>query len=106
MGQWTRLAQMTHRVTAGVFGESATLTIGGTDYEIDGEFDAPSTREETAGGEVLVIDEPARISVRTEQFTGPITVRTDTVTVRGTEYRILEVRPDGTGALILILGRG
>lgn len=97
---------MADRVTAGVFGESGTLTIGATSTTVKGLFDAPSTREEVAGGEAYVIAEPARFALRTEQFTGSITPRTDSITVRGTQYSILEVRPDGMGSVVLILGRG
>lgn len=103
MGQWTRLAKLTQRASAGVFGEPATLTVGGTEYEVDGEYDAPSTREIVDGGDVFVSAEPARITLRTEQYTGPLTPRTDTVEVRGTTYTITEVRPDGAGSVVLLL---
>ena len=103
MGQWAKLAKMTQRASAGVFGEPATLTVDGDEYEVDGEYDAPSTREIAEGGEVFVSAEPARITLRTEQFTGPITPRTDTVEVRGTTYKITEVRPDGAGSVVLLL---
>jgi hypothetical protein len=106
MGQWTRLAQLTQRASAGVFGEPATLTIGSTEYEIKGEFDAGATREAIIGDGLVMVDEPARISVRSEQFSGAsIVVRQSTVEVRGTTYTIIEARPDGAGGLVLILGR-
>ena len=106
MGQWTRLAQLTQRASAGVFGEPATLAINGTEYPIKGEFDAAATREAVLGAELAMVDEPARISVRAEQFDGAaIVVRRDTVEVRGTTYTILEARPDGADGLVLILGR-
>ena len=104
MGQWTRLAQLTQRTGAGVFGESATLVIGSTSYAVKGEYDAPATREGVDADGSFVVAEPARITLRTEQFDGEaITVRTDTVTVRGTEYTITEVRPDGAGSVVLLL---
>lgn len=104
MGQWTRLAQLTQRASAGAFGEPGTLTIDGTEYEVDGEYDAPSTREGLDGDGVFVVSEPARMTLRTEQFDGEaITPRVDTLEVRGTTYTITEVRPDGAGSVVLIL---
>lgn len=106
MSQWTRLADLAQRASAGVFGESATLTIGGTAHTVKGEFDAAAVREESFSDGVVVSEQPPRLSVRREQFDdAAITPGTDTAQVRSVTYTIHEARPDGAGSVVLILRR-
>jgi hypothetical protein len=106
VARFDRLARLAQRTSGRVWGESATLTIGGEEYSIRGEFDSATAREEVLSDGPAVIETPTQICVQREQFDdAAITVDVDTVTVRGITYTITEARPNGVGALILILRR-
>lgn len=103
---WPRLAGLAQRASAGLFGEPATVTIGGTAYTLSGEFDAASVREDMTPDGTVVSDVAPRISIQRDDIDETaITRDTDTVSVRGVTYYVRDVRPDGAGALVLILGR-
>lgn len=103
---WPRLAGLAQRASAGVFGESATVTIGAIAYNLAGEFDAAAIRERATDEGTVIADVAPRISIlRANIADTAITPDTDTVAVRGVTYYVREVRPDGADSLVLILGR-
>lgn len=106
MARYDRFARLAQRTSGRVWGESATLTIGGEQYPIRGEFDSAAAREEVLSDGPAVIETPPQICVQREQLDdAAITCDIDTVQVRGITYTIIEARPDGAGSLVLILRR-
>lgn len=98
----TRLSELATRATHRTFAEAVTVTVGGTDYEIDGVFDEAGQRTDVATG--AVIDTQPQVSIRASDIDDiEITTGTDTVTARGRSYTVEQVYPDGTGNLRLIL---
>lgn len=98
----TRLSELATRATHRTFAEAVTVTIGGTDYEIDGVFDEAGQRVDVSSG--ATIDTQPQVSIRTSDIEdAAITPGTDTVTARERSYVIDQALPDGTGNTRLVL---
>lgn len=102
MGSWPRLSVLADRAIHAAFGESATVTVGGTAYTVIGIFDEAGQAVNGATGEMVTT--LPKLAIRTEDVDDvAITPHVDTVSVRSVDYLIGEVLPDGAGQVLLIL---
>jgi hypothetical protein len=100
---WTDLAGRIQTAGQTLFGETVTFTPAATSTPetVTGIFDAEHDYQEIAGDSVIETSRP-RLIVREAALSAP-PVRTDAITVRSTNYTVIEVMPDGQGDIELVL---
>lgn len=100
---WTDLTGRLQSAGQTIFGETVTFTPAATSTSetVTGIFDAEHHYQEITGDSVIETSRP-RLIVRLAALSRD-PVRTDAITVRSTNYTVLEVMPDGQGDLELVL---
>lgn len=100
---WTDLAGRIQTAGQTFFGEPVTFTPAATSTPetVTGIFDAEHHYQEIIGDSVIETSRP-RLVVRLAALS-EAPLRTDAITVRSTNYTVLEVMPDGQGDIELIL---
>ena len=96
---------LTARVqTAGqtVFGEVVTFTpTGGSAETVTGVFDAEHAFQELMGDATIETLRPVVIFRTASLSQTP--VRGDSISVRSTDYTVIEIQPDGHGDIVVVL---
>ena len=99
---WLDIATRIQTAGQTVFGETVTFTPnGGTPATVTGVFDAEHAYQELIGEALIETTRPI-VVVRSAAFS-PTPVRGDAISVRSTNYKVIEIQPDGQGDLSLIL---
>ena len=100
---WTDLTSRIQTAGQTIFGETVVFTpvATSTPETVTGIFDAEHHYQEVMEGAVIETSRPRIVLQRTALSATP--VRTDGITVRSTNYTVLEVMPDGQGDLEIIL---
>ena len=101
------LAKLAQRATQSAMGESATITTGVESVTVRAVYSSASAADGSGGAHF--IDPAPRITVRVADLDGLDLVENvgqadpTTVTVRGTDYQIRTVKPDGLGGALIVL---
>jgi hypothetical protein len=95
-------------VNADEFGATATYTHGATTVSIDGIFDAASAIVADGDGLQTGMESAGILTTRPNLLVREADLPSgadedDEVTIGSTDYRVAEIRPDGTGMALLIL---
>ena len=99
---WLDIATRIQTAGQTVFGEAVTFTpTAGSAETVTGIFDAEHAYQELIGEAVIETTRPAVI-VRVAALSQE-PVREDSISVRSTTYKVIEIQPDGQGDLELIL---
>lgn len=99
---WLDIATRIQTAGQSVFGEAVTLTpTGGSPSAVTGIFDAEHQYQELIGEALIETTRPVLVVRSAALSQAP--VRGDAITVRSTNYKVIEIQPDGQGDLELIL---
>lgn len=87
------------------FGEEVTFTPAtGPEITVSGIFDKAYHRAELQGDVAVTTTAPA-LGCRASSFTGELPAQDDVFTIRGDDYRVVDVDADGLGHLHIRLMR-
>lgn len=100
---WTETVSRIQTAGQNTFGETVVFTPAstGTPETVTGIFDAEHHYQEVMGDAVIETSRP-RLIVRLAALS-EAPLRTDAITVRSTNYTVIEVMPDGQGDIELVL---
>ena len=99
---WLDLTARVQTAGQAVFGETVTFTpTGGSAETVTGVFDAEHAFQELLGEATIETARPVVIFRLGALSQAP--VRGDSITVRSTAYKAIELQPDGHGDLVVVL---